>query len=45
MDKLLEAAKETRDELAAKKEIEMKNLHLLANALNGLMATKNETKI
>ena len=36
LDKLTEAAIETRDELIAKKESQMKNIQLLAGVLNGL---------
>lgn len=42
IEKLLEAAIETRDELIAKKESEMRNLNLLAEALNGLINNKQQ---
>lgn len=36
IDKLTEAAIEMRDELIQQKESQMKNIHMLAGALNGL---------
>lgn len=36
LDKLVEAAVETRNELIESKEIQMRNIRLLAGALNGI---------
>ncbi|XP_067944064.1 uncharacterized protein [Watersipora subatra] len=44
LDKLTEAAVETRDELIEKKESQMKNIHALASVLNGMsQANPSET--
>ena len=39
LERLTDAAKETRDEIIQKKESQMKNIHMLAGALNGLKDT------